>query len=84
MAKYYDVLYGKNQLLILWGIVVDSDKITAECGALGGYLPQTIELFTQLENQTNPDLKIALNEFSGIADDGNGLKTNLNFTILKN
>jgi hypothetical protein len=81
MAKYYDVLYGKNQLLILWGIVVDESKISADCGALGEYLPQNIELFTTPDDQSNPIVTIALKEFSGIADDGNGLKTNLTFTI---
>lgn len=81
MAKYYDALYGKNQLLILWGVVVDESKISAECGALGEYLPQIIELFTSPDNQSNSIVTIALKEFSGIADDGNGLKTNLTFTI---
>jgi hypothetical protein len=81
MTKYYDALYGKNQLLILWGVVVDSDKITAECGALGEYLPQTIELFTSPNDQIKPIAAITLQSFSGIADDGLGLKTDLTFTI---
>jgi hypothetical protein len=81
MTKYYDTLYGKDQLLVLWGVIVDGEKVSAECGALGEYLPQTVELFTAPNDQINPIATIALKAFSGIADDGLGLKTDLNFTI---
>jgi hypothetical protein len=81
MAKYYDTLYGKDQLLVLWGVVVDGSRVSAECGALGEYLPQAIELFMSPNDQTKPIVSITLKAFSGIADDGLGLKTDLNFTI---
>ena len=83
MSKYYDTLYGKNSLLVLWGVVVSNKNVEAEYGALGDYLPKTIELFPTANQQIVPITTIELKEFSGIADNGNGGKTNLTFSILK-
>ena len=83
MAKYYDILYGKNSLLVLWGVIVSDDTVEVEYGALGDYLPKTIELFSTATQQIVPIATIELKEFSGIADNGNGGKTNLTFSILK-
>jgi len=81
MAKYYDALYGRNQRLVLWGVVVDDISIKAEIGAMGGFLPQVIALYSHHEDHTIPVATVALRELSGIADEG--LATDINLPILK-
>ena len=78
-AKYYDALYGRNQRLVLWGVVVDGGKVTAELGAMGEFLPKAIALYSHHEDHnTIPIATIGLNELSGIAD--SGLMTDVTFS----
>jgi len=81
--QYYDALYGKNQRLVLWGVVVSESSVCAECGALGDFLPKEMELFTDGNIQVTPITTISLKALSGLADNGEGLDTDLKFAILK-
>jgi hypothetical protein len=81
-SSYYDTLYGRDQRIVLWGVVVDNDVVTAECGALGDYLPKTMPLFAKHDNQSTPVTTIDLKGFVGVADDGEGLNTDLTFTVI--
>jgi hypothetical protein len=82
MDKYYDTLYGRNQRLVLWGVVVNENSVNAEIGAFGDSLPSAIALFSNSNDHTTPVATVALRELSGIADEG--LMTDINLPILKN
>lgn len=70
MSKYYDTLYAKNQRLVLFGVVVDKDKVSAEIGYLGDFLPSEVSLFASHESFIDPVATVDLDKLSGLPSRG--------------